>query len=85
MSSFRSLGFEVWQTGGGCQAWGRTLPDGTYIMATDPGGAYLPERETLVCVYDKDGNEQSVKEYPTIGEALRALETGPDPGRITGP
>jgi hypothetical protein len=75
VDTFKSIGFEVWETGGGCQAWGRTLPDGTYIMVTDAGGSDLPDKETLVGVYDKDGNEKSLKEYPTIQEALRAIES----------
>lgn len=31
-------GFEQWQTGGGCTAWGKHLPDGTEIMVTDLDG-----------------------------------------------
>lgn len=50
--SFRDLGFEVWQTGGNCKAWGKTLPDKSYVMVTDEGGADLPEDVAV----DPDGN-----------------------------
>lgn len=38
-------GFSLWETGGGCTAWGKHLPDGTEIMVTDLNGTghELPE------------------------------------------
>jgi hypothetical protein len=32
------FGFELWETGGGCSAWGLRLPDGREIMVTDLAG-----------------------------------------------
>jgi hypothetical protein len=32
------FGFELWETGGGCTAWGLHLPDGREIMVTDLAG-----------------------------------------------
>lgn len=38
-------GFDVWETGGGCQAWGLELPDGTCITITDESGCGLPKED----------------------------------------
>src|SRR4051812_42907226 len=48
---FSDLGFEVWQTGGGCKAWGRNTPGG-YLLVTDEDGAFLPEDVAI----DPEGN-----------------------------
>lgn len=32
------FGFQLWETGGGCTAWGLHLPDGRQIMVTDLAG-----------------------------------------------
>jgi hypothetical protein len=78
--SFQELGFEVWQTGGGSTAWGKTLPGGRYAMVTDPNGTRLPTDKTLVGVYVDDGESAlgcgesvSLTEYPTVAEAVEAV------------
>lgn len=39
------FGFRIWETGGGCTAWGLQLPDGREVLVTDLAGEShkLPE------------------------------------------
>lgn len=48
-------GFQVWETGGGCLAWGLNLPNGHTLLVTDADGMHLPE----------EGDEES----PIIGRS----------------
>ena len=72
---FLRLGFTVWGTGGGCEAWGLNLPNGSHIMVTDTGGAYLPDGgATLVGLYANDEDFVGLcREFPTTDEALTYL------------
>lgn len=36
-------GFEVWNTGGGCMALRKDLPNGDYLLLTDEDGCRIPE------------------------------------------
>lgn len=49
-------GFDIWQTGGGCVAFGKTYPNKNYTMVTDEGGANLPAHGScLIVTYDPEG------------------------------
>jgi hypothetical protein len=51
-------GFEIEQTGGGCTAWVKYLPDGTYLMLTDEVSANLRDGQIAdYGRYDVEGNE----------------------------
>ena len=57
---FRSKGYEIWNTGGGCTAWGIETIAG-HILITDEGGCDIPqEDDTSIWVgfYDYEGIEQ---------------------------
>ena len=36
-------GFDVWPTGGGCEAWGKKYANGNYTLVTNEGGTELPK------------------------------------------
>lgn len=66
-------GFEVWETGGGCKAYGRTYANDNYTMITDEGGADLPTPSSIL-----------VGTYPPDGDALEVVKcTGLDHLRAT--
>jgi hypothetical protein len=51
-------GFSVWDSGGGCTAWRKDLPDGTYLLITSTdGGSHEYDTEFLYGHYlpDDDG------------------------------
>ena len=37
------LGFSIWETGGGCQAFGRSLSLDSYLYVTDEEGCDTPD------------------------------------------
>jgi len=62
-------GFEVWDMGGGCQAWVKEVDDQfgkRYIAITDESGCNLPDyanselSEIIVCVRDADFDRELV-------------------------
>lgn len=57
---FKAIGFSVWNTGGGCTAYGMQLLGGNYILVTEGEDACIPENKNdlvTVCMYTIDGNE----------------------------
>ena len=57
-TTFGKLGFELWQTGGGCTAYGYNLGDeaNSYILVTDGEDAIAPDDDTTsfsVGLYDE--------------------------------
>lgn len=62
-----ALGFEQWQTGGGCMAYTREFAGGVHVMVTN-GDCDLPDGTNwYVGVYDKNADPL---EHTTQGEAL---------------
>lgn len=67
------FGFAETQTGGGCTALERTLPDGSYLLITDDGGCETPrtvKTEVLVGLYEDDGEEAGYWYFKTLPDAL---------------
>lgn len=54
------LGLEVWETGGGCQAYGIQHPDGRQLLITESSGGVLPDpgESTIAGAYDADRGEE---------------------------
>lgn len=53
-----AAGFEIWHTGGGCLAWGKTLePSGDYFMITDTEAGIDFEGEFFAGHYAEDKEE----------------------------
>lgn len=72
----KDYGFVVIDTGGGCQALCKTLPNGCQIWLTDADGSHLPdagEDGALIGYYNQKGEEVVVHPVPTP-EALEALQ-----------
>jgi len=73
----RRAGFERWDTGGGCTAWGRALEGGAYVMVTDLD-ANAPDLldPTIVGIYSGDDEApQMLLEFPTFSAFLKTLES----------
>jgi hypothetical protein len=48
-------GLDVWNTGGGCRAYGRVYPNGSRTLVTDEGGTELPTSgRCLIVPYGRD-------------------------------
>ena len=71
-----AAGFEYWQTGGGCTAWGKHImgsgkKDAPYVMATmqDASAFFsspldaLDDKAVMMCFYDASGDWVSA-DYP---------------------
>lgn len=62
IAELKSLGFETWQTGGGCTALGLALPDNKEILVTDgeDGGGQPTEESTwlMVGLRDTDSGDE---------------------------
>ena len=52
--------YSLAETGGGCTAWQRDLPDGGYVLVTDADGASgdWSVGDILAIQYDADGQEE---------------------------
>lgn len=50
--------WEVWNTGGGCDAWGLNLPSGGYALVTHWNDPSTPSMGQRCCVglYDSEGD-----------------------------
>lgn len=51
---------EVWQTGGGCTAWGRRFDNAGYMLVTlaeDPMAPAFSDEQVAVGLYDAEGSE----------------------------
>lgn len=83
--TFKSHGFSVRQTGGGCTAWGKDLADSRYILITDSEGLNhrLGDRHVdltstdkwLVGLHDEKGAVPDAhSEHDTAAEACAAAE-----------
>ena len=78
----REDGFEIWDTGGGCTAWGKVVGPTleAHILITDMDGmhAELDQHETcLVGAYLNDNTELTIEELPSFqvrAAVLRAHE-----------
>ena len=75
---FEAAGFEVVQTGGGCEAWEK-LASGLRILITDESGSALPTEGDIITVgfySDLPGFEVEPmfeREYTTPAVALAAV------------
>jgi hypothetical protein len=75
----KSNGFELWETGGHCQAYGCVIDDDRIVFVCDQTGTgvnELSENNFIVELQDKDGN--SIQTYvpqncKTIDHALTLL------------
>ena len=72
---FKALGYEVWQTGGGCTAYGKTISkeEDSYILVCSFWGMYHEEHNGegyLVCVYDDSGDFTTINEDKLVGLCL---------------
>jgi hypothetical protein len=83
-------GWELWQTGGGCEAFARTV-DGTeqatddgdifsYVLATVADDAYEPQSGEEACIglYGQDGQEIEIVFIPDGGDAGAATKAAND-------
>lgn len=70
---WKGSGFDVWQTGGGCEALGKKLPDGGCILITDSDGGCLPDYGSVCFIgrYDVEGNEADSCEAEGWENALK--------------
>jgi len=82
MEFFGKAGFEFWQTGGGCTAYGRSLDVGNdaYVLITDEDGGCHPIDEAspvMVGFYDNghhfDGNTVTVTGFQAAVDAANRL------------
>lgn len=77
-----SHGWAVWDTGGGCQNWGKEFPDGNVALIgpSDSGITVLTTKDFqeaigLSCT-DKSGNLLFEEEWPTFEKFLNDLDGG---------
>jgi hypothetical protein len=57
----KANGFDIWHTGGGCRAWGKTTGAESYLMITGEDGiAPLPEtdNDTILVGYYADADDE---------------------------
>ena len=69
---FEEAGWEVHNTGGGCQAWLYDHRDLTYFLATAEDGVSLPEDLNSIILghYDDQGNSLVIPYLVTIDQVL---------------
>ncbi len=80
---FGTIGFNLWQTGGNCTAFGINLDadkygqDGAYILVTDGEDAIAPDDTTTafsVGLYDDKGNDGSKTAFNlSLTDAIRKI------------
>lgn len=69
-------GFEIQETGGGCQAYVRVISDSEYEMVTDANDAALPEGFETPVAYGLyvDGDLVNDVTYPSLRALLDSAE-----------
>lgn len=77
LTFFGEAGFEFWETGGGCTAFGRNLDGGNdaYILITAEGGGYHPDdndRTLWVGYHDADTIDGELEVVEGWTEAVEA-------------
>ena len=69
-------GWEVEQTGGGCEAFRKATPDGGEMLMVTTDGL-LPEsytaEEVIVAVYRKDGSIIGQRAFASVAAAVRVM------------
>ena len=73
------LGFSIWETGGGCQAFGRALSLDSYLYVTDEEGCDTPgEDDEMIGLghyrWPADQCEILIDEILTVDAALIKIE-----------
>lgn len=78
-----TYGFSVWDTGGGCKAYGKKVEDGRYILLTNLEGDDLPsgENDALIGLYDANGQEISMNKIPSLDDLENDLADPDDEHR----
>lgn len=75
----RALGFEIWNMGGGCMAYGRSYPSGAYDLLTEDCGGQLPSDlngEALFGQYeDAEDDDGELVKVTNLGVFLATLES----------
>jgi hypothetical protein len=72
----KEIGFELYHTGGGCEAWAYWNPDGTYIFVTCEDDPSVPPDEkypVAVGYYNAEDNCFRDETYPSLPAAYEAL------------
>ncbi|MDE2101423.1 MAG: hypothetical protein KGL39_29520 [Patescibacteria group bacterium] len=76
-------GFDVWSTGGGCEAWGKSLPDdqGSLMICTDDQGIDGDRDAAIWQIgrYDQEGSFTNVEQTFTLAQALDVIRFMPVP------
>lgn len=73
--TLESMGFECWETGGGCQAMVRILPDGNQVAVTALDGCQLPvDDDWLIGRYpNEDWQPDGSRSWPTEPDTIATL------------
>jgi hypothetical protein len=81
----KHLGYATYNTGGGCTAWCRNLPDGSYILITNGDNGLYEKPEAITWTVGRYADDHDygsfiqVDDFMTLAEALATANFIPLP------
>lgn len=70
---WKDQGFAIWDMGGGCEAFGRAVPNGSFTLVTGDLGTCIPVTlDASVIVGHYDADHECLMDYACLGSIAAA-------------
>lgn len=70
---FAAQGFTIWHVPGMSRTWRRELPDGSYLLVTDPSGFDLPAAGEACAAMHLGGHDEALNYTADIVDEIALL------------